>query len=307
MESGRLKVLKSLLIGILSLITLTANAQIEENKSLFIQDSLKLISSQFKFTEGPAVDKKGNIFFTDQPNNTIWKYDTGGKLSLFSAKAGRANGLFFDKKGKLIACADEQFELWSFDKNAVATSIYKNPKGYDLNGPNDLWIDKKGGIYFTDPYYQRDYWTRKAPAIVGEKVYYLLNKKAEVSNVLVVDDGLERPNGIVGSKDGKTLYVTDAKANKTYKYDIKSDGSLTNRKLFVSQGSDGMTLDEQGNLYLTRKGVTIYNSKGEQIGHINVPENHTANLCFGGKNRDVLFITASKSVYTIKMKVKGVE
>lgn len=304
MENGRLKVLKSILICIFSLITLSANAQIEENKSLFIQDSLKLVSSQFKFTEGPAVDKKGNIFFTDQPNNTIWKYDVEGKLSLFTAKAGRANGLFFDKKGNLIACADEQFELWSFDKNAVATIIYKNPKGADLNGPNDLWIDKKGGTYFTDPYYQRDYWTRKAPAIVGEKVYYL---PKESSRIIAVDDSLQRPNGIVGSPDGKTLYVTDAKANKTYRYDIKPDGSLTNRKLFVNQGSDGMTLDHQGNLYLTRKGVTIYNSKGEQIGHINVPENHTANLCFGGKNRDVLFITASKSVYTIKMKVKGVE
>ncbi|TCC91625.1 SMP-30/gluconolactonase/LRE family protein [Pedobacter frigiditerrae] len=307
MESGGLKVLKSILTCIISLITLAAQSQVEENKSLFIQDSLKLVSSQFKFTEGPAVDKKGNIFFTDQPNNTIWKYDVEGKLSLFTAKAGRANGLFFDKKGNLIACADEQFELWSFDKNAVATVIYKNPISADLNGPNDLWIDKKGGIYFTDPYYQRDYWIRKAPAIVGEKVYYLPNKITEGSNVMVVEDSLQRPNGIVGSPDGKTLYVTDAKANKTYRYDIKSNGRLTNRKLFVSQGSDGMTLDNQGNLYLTRKGVTIYNSKGEQIGHINVPENHTANLCFGGKNRDILFITASKSVYTIKMKVKGVE
>jgi len=298
---------KYIFILLLTIITFSSYAQIEENKALFVQDSLKLVSSQFKFTEGPAVDKQGNIFFTDQPNNTIWKYDITGKLSLFTAKAGRSNGLFFDKKGNLIACADEQFELWSFDKNAVATIIYKNPKGADLNGPNDLWIDKKGGIYFTDPYYQRDYWTRKAPAIIGEKVYYLSNRIKEGSNIIVVDDSLQRPNGIVGTPDGKILYVTDAKANKTYQYDIKKDGSLTNRKLFVSQGSDGMTLDNLGNLYLTRKGVTIYNSKGEQIAHINVPENHTANLCFGGKNRDVLFITASKSVYTIKMKVKGVE
>ncbi len=299
--------MSKIIFSILILISLTTQAQVEENKTLFIQDSLKLVSSQFKFTEGPAVDKEGNIFFTDQPNNSIWKYSTSGKLSLFTAKAGRANGLYFDKKGKLIACADEQFELWSFDKNAVATIIYKNPKGNDLNGPNDLWIDKKGGIYFTDPYYQRDYWTRKAPAIVGEKVYYLPLKSKNSSNVMVVEDSLQRPNGIVGTPDGKILYVTDAKDNKTYKYDIAKDGKLTHRKLFINQGSDGMTLDHQGNLYLTRKGVTIYNSKGIQIGHINVPENHTANLCFGGKKRVVLFITASKSVYTLKMKVHGVE
>lgn len=297
---------KLLFFGLVCCFT-TSFAQVEENKALFVQDSLKLVSSQFKFTEGPAVDKQGNIFFTDQPNNSIWKYDVNGKLSLFTAKAGRANGLYIDQNGNLIACADEQFELWSFDKNAVATVIYKNPKGSDLNGPNDLWIDKKGGIYFTDPYYQRDYWTRKSPAIVGEKVYYLPKGANASLPVKIVEDGLQRPNGIVGTPDGKILYVTDAKDNKTYQYTILPNGDLSQRQLFVNQGSDGMTLDNQGNVYLTRKGVTIFNKKGEQIGHINVPENHTANLCFGGRNRDILFITASKSVYTIKMKVKGVE
>lgn len=149
------------------------------NKPLFNPDSLKLISSQFKFTEGASVDKKGNVFFTDQPNNTIWKYSVNGKLTLFTDKAGRANGTYFDKKGNLLACADENFQILSFDKNAIPTSVYKNDKENDLNGPNDLWIDKKGGIYFTDPYYQRNYWIRKAPSIVGEKVYYLPHKTAK--------------------------------------------------------------------------------------------------------------------------------
>jgi len=282
-----------------------SSAQVGENTSLFLQDSLKLISSQFKFTEGASVDKKGNVFFTDQPNNQIWKYGIDGKLSLFLAKAGRSNGTFFDKKGNLIACADEDNELWSIDKNGKATLIYRNPVGLNLNGPNDLWIDAKGGMYFTDPYYQREYWIRQKPAIKGEKVYYL-PKGAKI--IIALDSNLVRPNGIVGTPDGKTLYVADALAAKVYQYDIQKDATLANRKLFVSQRSDGMTLDEKGNLYLTGKnGVDIFSPNGKHIGNIRIPEPHTANLCFGGKNKDVLFITASKSVYVIKMKVKGVE
>jgi gluconolactonase len=287
------------------LLFIKVKAQVRENASLFVQDSLALVSSQFKFTEGASVDKKGNVFFTDQPNNQIWKYDIDGRLSLFMSKTGRSNGTYFDKKGNLIACADEQNEIWSINQKGVASLIYKNADGQNLNGPNDLWIDAKGGIYFTDPYYQRDYWARKKPDIVGEKVYYLPKGK---SKIIMMEDSLLRPNGIVGSPDGKILYVADAKGGKIYQYSIEKDATLTQRKVLLDRGSDGMTLDEQGNLYLTgASGVDIYSAKGEPIGAIKVPEKHTANICFGGKNKDILFITASKSLYKIKMKVKGVE
>jgi len=103
------------------------------------------------------------------------------------------------------------------------------------------------------------------------------------------------------------LYVADIRASKTYLYDIQPDGTLTNRQLFVSQGSDGMTLDSEGNLYLTGKGVTVYDSKGNKIENIAVPAGWTANLCFAGKDRKTLFITASEGVYTLQMRVKGVE
>ena len=281
-----------------------ANAQISGDKTLFATDSLTLISSQFKFTEGASTDAKGNVFFTDQPNNQIWKYDTEGKLSLFVPKAGRSNGTYFDHKGNLITAADEHNELWTIDKKGTASLLYKNPPGQNLNGPNDLWIDAKGGIYFTDPYYQRDYWSRKAPDLVGEKVYYLPKGKNEL---LTVDDKLVRPNGIVGTSDGKTLYVADAMANKIYQYDIEKDGRLTNRRIFLNRGSDGITLDDSGNLYLTGIDVVIYSSTGKELATIKVPEKRTGNICFGGKNKDILFIAASKSVFKIKMNVKGVE
>ncbi|MFN3382367.1 MAG: SMP-30/gluconolactonase/LRE family protein, partial [Runella zeae] len=135
--------------------------------------SLKQVSKQFKFTEGPAVDKKGNIYFTDQPNDKIWKYDTEGELSLFMDKTGRSNGLYIDKKGNIISCADQNNELWSISPKKKITVLLSDYQGKKHNGPNDLWIDAKGGIYFTDPYYQRDYWERKKPEMDKQNVYYL--------------------------------------------------------------------------------------------------------------------------------------
>ena len=291
-------------------ISLITNAQ-QAKEEIF--DSLKLIgtkaklikvSGQFTFTEGPAVDKKGNIYFTDQPNDKIWKYDINGKLSMFMDKTGRSNGLYFDKNGNIISCADNKDELWRISPDKKVTVLLSNYDGHRLNGPNDLWIDAKGGIYFTDPYYQREYWDRKQPDIDGQKVYYLGKGKKEA---VIVDDQLKQPNGIVGTPDGKTLYVADIGDWKMYKYHINEDASLSDRELLFPQGSDGMTLDNKGNIYVTGKGVTIYNKDGVKIGHIPVPGDWTANVCFGGRDRKTLFITAKESVYIIKMNIKGVE
>lgn len=264
----------------------------------------RLISRQFSFTEGASVDKKGNVFFTDQPNNKIWEYDINGQLTLFLDSAGRSNGTYFDDKGNLVACADEHDQLWSISPNKKIRVLLKDVRGKRMNGPNDLWIDPRGGIYFTDPYFQRSYWDRSHPDIEGEKVYYLPKGKAAA---VIVDDKLIRPNGIVGIPDGSYLYVADAGAGKTYKYRIGGNGQLTDRQLFVEHGSDGATLDEKGNLYLTGNGVTVYNPMGKKIAHIPIPEKWTANLCFGGRNKNELFITASEAIYILPMRVRGVE
>ncbi|WP_338871498.1 SMP-30/gluconolactonase/LRE family protein [Spirosoma sp. SC4-14] len=281
------------------------NAQLADSVRVVAPGAtVKQISSQFTFTEGPAVNRKGEIYFTDQPNDKIWKYGTDGQLSLFMDKAGRSNGLYFDKKGNLVSCADAKDELWSITPDKKVTVLMTDFKGQRLNGPNDLWIDSKGGIYFTDPYYQRDYWERKKPDIDGQKVYYLPKGQKEAQ---VVDADLMQPNGIVGTPDGKYLYVADIRANKTYRYQINADGRLTNRQLYVSQGSDGMTLDNQGNLYLSGRGVTVYDPTGKKIGTIPIPSRWVGNVCFGGKDRKTLFITATESVYTVQMRTKGVE
>ncbi|RSK31116.1 SMP-30/gluconolactonase/LRE family protein [Hymenobacter metallilatus] len=267
----------------------------------------QLVSRQFSFTEGPAVDKAGNVFFTDQPNNKIWKYSTKGKLTVFLDQAGRANGTYFDRKGNLLACADEHNQLWSIAPNGKVTVLLRDVQGHTLNGPNDLWVQPTtGGIYFTDPYYQRPYWTRQAPdpGLGGQKLYFL---PASQTAAVVVDEHLQQPNGIIGTPDGQHVYVADIGANKTYRYDIAPDGQLRNRHLFVEQGSDGMTIDNQGNVYLTGNGVTVFNPAGQQIEQIAIPEKWTANVCFGGKKRDTLFITASEAVYVLPMQVRGVQ
>jgi gluconolactonase len=298
-----------LLIAALSIGTMTAFAQQNTTPTGDLQRliqpgaTLRQVSGQFKFTEGPAVDKKGNVYFTDQPNDKIWKYDTEGELSLFMDKTGRSNGMFFDKKGNLISCADQNNELWSISPDKKITVLLTNFEGKKLNGPNDLWIHPNGDIYFTDPYYQRDYWTRKTPDIEGQKVYYLPKGKKEA---MIVDADLKQPNGIIGTTDGKYLYVADIRDNKTYKYEIGADGKLNNRQLFVSQGSDGMTLDTEGNLYITGKGVTIYDPSGKKLGNIPVPAGWVGNICFAGKDRKTLFITASESIFTLPMQVTGV-
>lgn len=280
------------------------NADAEQSRIIAKGAAPKLISRQFAFTEGPATDKYGNIFFTDQPNNKIWKYDINGKLSVFLDNAGRSNGLYFDEKGNLISCADEKNELWSIDPNGKVTVLLSDYKGMLLNGPNDLWVNGSKGIYFTDPFYKRDYWTRTGTRIDQQLVYYLASGKKEA---VVVASNTKQPNGIIGTPDGKYLYVADIGDNKTYKYAINADGSLQSPQLFTEHGSDGMTIDNKGNIYLAGKGVTVYSPEGKQIEHIDIPEPWTANVCFGGKNMDQLFITASKAVYILGMQVKGVQ
>ncbi len=260
------------------------------------------LADVFKFTEGPACDAQGNVFFTDQPNNKIYKWSVDGQLSVFHDSPGRANGLFFDKDGNLWACADAKNELWKISPDGQVTVVVRDYQGKRLNGPNDLWCDPNGGIYLTDPFYKRDYWDHDTMEQPGQYVYYLT---PDHQTLRPVATDLRQPNGIVGTPDGQTLYVADIGARKTYRYKIQPDGTLADKTLFCNMGSDGMTLDSQGDVYLTGRGVTVFNSKGVQIAQIPIQESWTANVCFGGKERRTLFITASDSLYSLKMSVKG--
>lgn len=266
--------------------------------------NVERLANVFSFAEGPTADPKGNVYFTDQPKDKIYKWTVDGKLETFLTGCERANGMYFDADGvTLIACADLHNRLVTISPDGKITVLVNNYKGKKLNGPNDAWRHPNGGIYITDPYYKRSYWTEPNMEMDGQHVYYLAPDR---KTLIRVTDDLVAPNGITGTPDGKLLYVADIGAGKTYAYTINADGTLSNKKLFCSMGSDGMTIDNEGNLYLTGNGVTVFNSAGEKIEHIKIPEPWTGNVRFGGKDEGTLFITASKSLYAVKMRTRGV-
>jgi gluconolactonase len=190
---------------------------------------LEMLSGDFRFTEGPAADAQGNVLFTDQPNDRIMKWSVDGKLSTFMQPCGRSNGLCFDGQGNLWACADEHNELWTIDPQGRFSVVVKDYQAKLLNGPNDVWVRPDGGVYFTDPLYPRPYWKRGPMEQDGQHVYYLSPDRKTL--VRVVSD-LKQPNGIIGTPDGKTLYVADIAAGRTFAYDIRSGGTLAGKRLF---------------------------------------------------------------------------
>lgn len=259
-------------------------------------ETLDQVATGFKFTEGPTPDSKGNVYFTDIHNNRIHCWSIDGKLSTFREDSGGSNGLSFDKNGNLLACEGKRKQVVSIAPDKKVTLLASEYGGNRFNQPNDLWIDPKGGIYFTDPLYGRNGLTQD-----GQHVYYIPpDKKAPVR----VIDTMTRPNGVVGTPDGKTLYVADHGSGKVFRYGVNDDGSLTDGTFFAAVCSDGMTLDKEGNVYLTSYAVQVFSPQGEMIEIIRVPERPT-NVCFGGKERNTLFITARTSLYAIERGVGG--
>jgi gluconolactonase len=157
-------------------------------------------------------------------------------------------------------------------------------------------------MYFTDPFYKREWWEHDEMPQDGQHVYYLA---PGADRLVRVTDDLTQPNGIIGTRDGTTLYVADIRGRKTWRYDIQDDGRLAGKTLVCEQGSDGMTVDDEGNVYLTGRGVLVFDPAGQQIEHIEVPERWTANVAFCGKDRQTLFITASTGLYSIRTRTRA--
>ena len=257
----------------------------------------------FGSAEGPAVDKDGKIYFSDQNNDRIYIWEEDKGCSLWLEGTSRANGMMFDKHGRLVACTELNNELAYFDENKNYHVIASGYNGKLLNAPNDVWVTENDEYYFSDPYWQRDFWPQDRKEEQDVKGVYFVNKQGEIKRVI---DDFRVPNGLFGAPDGKTLFVADMGGRQTWKYTMQPNGDLTDKTPFAPSGSDGMTMDNLGNVYLTSRRVLVYSPAGELIQEIEVPESPT-NVTFGGKNRDVLFITAWTSVYTIKMNVKGIQ
>jgi gluconolactonase len=288
------------LVIIIGLFAVACNAS-RTDEIIAENSQLELISAGFGFTEGPTADLAGNVYFTDQPNNKIYQYTIEGSLKVFLEAAGRSNGLYFDK-GMLWACADEFNQLWKISKEKELMVVLGADSVSTYNGPNDVWVHKKGFVYFTDPMYQRPYWNALHDTLRQQGLYSL----GESGEAILIDSTLVQPNGIVGDSKNNLLYVADIGAAKTYEYSLLPNGTVGTKRLFIDRGSDGMTMDNKGNLYLTGNGVDIFDLEGIYVGHIEVPENWTANVCFGGANMDELFITASKGLYKIKTNMIGI-
>jgi gluconolactonase len=282
------------------------------------------------FTEGPAVDKEGNVYFSDILNSRIMKLSADGSLSVFRADSGRTNGNIFDQQGRLVSCEGSEMgpggrrRIVRTDlKNGEVTVLTERYEGVRYNSPNDLAIDTQGRIYFTDPCYG----DRSIMEMEIEGVYRI-DPEGKVRRILE-QPAVQRPNGIAISPDDKTLYLVDSSPNpggnrKIWAFNLETDGTVSNQRLVYDfapgRGGDGMRLDLKGNLWIAGginrarregettdnpAGVYVISPAGNLLGHIPVPEDLVTNLAFGGPEKKTLYITAGKSLFKIETRVSG--
>lgn len=289
-------------------------------------------ATELVFTEGPAYHSDGSVFFTEIGNNRIMRLAPGAESAdTFLQPSGRANGLMFDANGQLVVCEGNEKgglggrRITRIDPiSKKRTVIVARYKGGRFNSPNDLCIDASGRIYFTDPYYGPD---RDGLEQTVEGVYRV---DADGKNIVRVLDErhIARPNGISISSDQKTLFVVDnhplKPVRKLWSFELDADGLATGkRKEFhdfgAGRGGDGMCIDTQDNIYVTAganrlytnqttdnpAGIYVFSKTGKFLGHIPVPEDMVTNCCFGGRDLKTLYVTAGKTLWSIRMKIPG--
>ncbi len=256
------------------------------------------LADGFRFTEGPAMGPDGKIYFSDIPNEKILVHDPGtGETDTFRKESGRANGLVWTGNDALITCEGGARRVTLTDAEGNIKVLADQFEGKKLNSPNDITLDAVGGFYFTDPRYgNRDDLEQDMEAV------YYVNRGRNISRVI---DDLGRPNGIELSHDGKTLYVADTEADKVFAWDVQGPGKLAGKREFAPMASDGMTIDAEGNLYLTNGNfVHVFSPQGHAVDKLEFPE-APANVTFGGPDRKTLFVTARTGFYSMPMNISG--
>ena len=288
------------LIPLLPLLLCSCGKEVSQslNDLLAPGANVEIVAEGFVFTEGPVWDGSG-LLFSDVRVNKIMRYTEDGNVSLYIDDIG-TNGLYFDNEGLLIVCGNlRDRQLYRISENGARTVLVDKVGGKRLNAPNDCWVDPVGGIYFTDPRYR----TREVMELDVEILYYL----SADGKLSVADPDYERPNGLIGTTDGKTLYVADYAGEFINRYDIESPGVLTNKTRFAVGRCDGMTLDVHGNLYLTRDKVVVHRPDGSLLGEIDLPgEGGSTNVTFGGADRKTLYITGGTRLMKLDMQVAGI-
>ena len=265
------------------------------------------IAGDFQFTEGPAVDDDGTLYFTDIPNERIHRWAQSDGLSTLLEPSGHANGLLWTAATGLIGCQMDG-RVVAIDVTDGSVKVLAEAfEGVRFNAPNDLVVDSQGGIYFTDPLY-----LAPEPLPQGKMSVYYITPAGKVSRVV---DSLPAPNGIVLSPDESVLYVIPSQDPQVRTYEVKSPGVLGEERIHcrlqlpegvtAGQGGDGGTVDESGNLYVTTAlGVQVIAPDGDRLGTIEFPE-HPANVTFGGSDFRTLIVTARTSVYRVPLQVRG--
>lgn len=267
---------------------------------------VRQLHTNLQFTEGPASDGKGNVYFTDIPANRIYKIDAANKLSVAVEPSNHANGLMFDAAGRLFAC-EMDGALVRRDLASQARKVLTGEYGgARYNAPNDLVVDRQGGVYFTDPRFRAP-----TPLPQGTEAFYY---RAPEGNVVRLGDELKAPNGILLSPDEQTLYVIPSLQKEMMAYPVKGPGQIGKGRVFCTlkqpsgadnTGGDGLAIDTQGNLYITsRLGIQVYDPEGAFLGIVEFPE-QPSNATFGGKENRTLFVTARTSVYAVEMEAQG--
>ena len=266
----------------------------------------KKVQGGFQFTEGPAWDTEGNLYFSDVAANKIFKLDEEEEISVFLEPSGHANGLMFVSKNRFIVCQMDGKLISINTDTKEPTTLTDKYEGNRYNAPNDLVVDKTGGVYFTDPFFRAP---QPLPQGKGAVYYRSIDGK-----VIRIPDNLKAPNGIILSPDEKTLYVIPSMQKDMWAYPVISPGKLGEGKVFCeltqiegkdNSGGDGVTIDSKGNLYIASElGVQVFNVEGKLLGIIEFPE-RPANLTFGGPEMRTLYVTARTSLYSAEMEIKG--
>ncbi len=281
------------------------------------------------FTEGPTVDADGAVYFTDLDNNRILRMSPDGVVETFREPSNRANGLIFDSKWRLLACegGDGVTALPRVTRTTIETGnveiLADSYEGKRLHRPNDLTIDGKGRIYFTDR--PEPGWT---PDQTGVHGVYRIDPDGVIERILTEPE-IERPNGIVISPDDRTLYLLETAqheggARMILAYDLNEDGTVSNSRVFhdfyPGRSGDGMTIDTEGNLYVaaglhrrrgtsetldTACGIHVFSPQGERVEFIPIPEDTITNCAFGGDDLKTLYVTAGKTLYKIRTDITG--
>lgn len=297
----------SLLLGLLSLQSSCGNTHANTSEtSDIVDDNTKVekLFDGFKFTEGPVWNPEGFLLFSDIPADTLYKWNTKDKPTIFRRPAGNPNGNTLDRENRLIT-AQHNRKLTRTEKNGKVTVLAERYGNKRLNSPNDVVVKSDGSIYFTDP----PYGIKKEEEELG---FYGIYRWEENGNLTLLNKEMVRPNGIAFSPDEKKLYVSDSEKLHIQVFDVKPDGTLSKGRVFAELPGekgvpDGMKVDVKGNIYCTGSGgVWIFSPTGKVLDKINVPENAT-NLAWGNKDYKTLYITAGNSVYRIPLNVVGIQ